>query len=165
MKSSQERVTYLPLQPRPYPATVSLFIPMYNEELIGDFLRAELELFMREVKGDAERVLVKDGSSDRTLVRIAEWAAEDHRIIGIHMSRNFGHQIASTAGLDYASGDAVVLLDADLQDALSVVHQMIDRYCEGYDVVYGQRETRDGESTFKRFTARGLLPADARHVM
>ena len=71
----------------------------------------------------------------------------------LHLSRNFGHQIAATAGLDHATGDAVVLLDADLQDPLSVIHQMIDRYCDGYDVVYGQRESRAGESAYKRFTA------------
>ena len=71
----------------------------------------------------------------------------------INLSRNFGHQIASTAALDYATGDAVVLLDADLQDPLSVIHQMIERYREGYDVVYGQREARRGETFFKRSTA------------
>ena len=80
--------------------------------------------------------------SSKTLDQIAAWAYEDPRIKVVNLLRNFCHQSASTAGLDYASGDAVVLLDADLQDPVSVIHQMIARYCEGYDVVYGQRMTR-----------------------
>lgn len=126
---------------------------MYNEELVVAFVRRELEQFVSEVRGNTEVVLVNDGSSDRTLEQIADWAAEDQRIKVVHLSRNFGHQIAATAGLDYATGDAVVLIDADLQDPLPVIHQMIARYMEGYDVVYGQREKRQGESGFKLFTA------------
>jgi dolichol-phosphate mannosyltransferase len=71
----------------------------------------------------------------------------------LQLSRNFGHQLAATAGLDYATGDAIVLIDADLQDPLPVIHQMIERYREGYDVVYGQREVRAGETVFKRASA------------
>src|SRR5450759_3682293 len=108
---------------------------------------------MPEVSAELEVILVNDGSSDRTIDKIAGWAAEDRRIKVLQLSRNFGHQIASTAGLDYATGNAVVLIDADLQDPLPVVHQMIERYREGYDVVYGQREARQGESAFKRLTA------------
>jgi len=84
---------------------------------------------------------------------VVEWAAVDSSVKVLHLSRNFGHQIATTAGLDYATGDAVVILDADLQDPLLVIHEMIDRYSEGYDVVYGQRVSRAGESSYKRFTA------------
>src|SRR5262249_31152504 len=69
------------------------------------------------------------------------------------LSRNFGHQNASTAGLDYASGDAIVLMDADLQDPPELILQMLDKYCEGYDVVYGQRIAREGEGLFKKFSA------------
>lgn len=141
------------LQPRPYPRLLSLVIPMYNEESVIPHLYTALEDFMKEIKGDAEVVLVNDGSSDGTLALIAAWAQEDSRIKVVNLSRNFGHQGASTAGLDYAAGDAVVLLDADLQDPVAVIHQMIERYCEGYDVVYGQRIARQGESIFKRFTA------------
>jgi dolichol-phosphate mannosyltransferase len=108
---------------------------------------------MHDVHSQCEVILVNDGSSDGTLQKIADWAGEDHRIKVLHLSRNFGHQIAATAGLDYASGDAVVLIDADLQDPLPVIHQMIERYCEGYDVIYGQREARLGESRSKLFTA------------
>jgi glycosyltransferase involved in cell wall biosynthesis len=141
------------LQPRPYPATLSLVIPMYNEESVVPFLRSALEEFLPELQSHTEVVLVNDGSSDATLKLLVDWARQDTRIKVINFSRNFGHQIASTAGLDYASGDAVVLLDADLQDPLGVIHRMIERYCEGYDVVYGQRESRLGESWFKRITA------------
>jgi dolichol-phosphate mannosyltransferase len=126
---------------------------MYNEEVVVDFLRAELENFMRDVSAEMEVILVNDGSSDGTIEKVVAWAAEDRRIKVLQLSRNFGHQIASTAGLDYATGDAVVLIDADLQDPLPVVHRMIERYREGYDVVYGQREARQGESAVKRFTA------------
>ena len=145
--------TFHLLEPRPEPVILSIVIPMYNESAVVDALRTELERFMREVKSEVEIVLVNDGSADDTLARIADWASQDRRVKVIHLSRNFGHQIAATAGLDHASGDAIVLIDADLQDPIAVVHTMIERYCEGYDVVYGQRETRAGETAFKRLTA------------
>ena len=153
MPQAQARETYHILQPRPSPARLSLVIPVYNEEAAVDFLRAEVERFMGEVASEMEVILVNDGSSDRTIDKIGAWAAEDRRIKVLHLSRNFGHQIASTAGLDYATGDAVVLIDADLQDPLPVVHQMLERYRGGYDVVYGQRVARQGESAVKLFTA------------
>jgi polyisoprenyl-phosphate glycosyltransferase len=149
---SQSQTFHL-LQPRPYPGLLSLVIPMYNEEAVVPFLRSALEQFTSEVSGDTEIILVNDGSSDRTLAGIASWAAEDPRVKVIHLSRNFGHQIACTAGLDFASGDAVVVLDADLQHPLPVVHEMVRRYCEGYDVAYAAGLVREGESWFKRFSA------------
>jgi dolichol-phosphate mannosyltransferase len=126
---------------------------MYNEEAVFGILRAHLEAFLATLSSAAELVLVNDGSADRTIEKASAWAAEDPRVKVIHLSRNFGHQIAATAGLDHATGDAIVLIDADLQDPLPVIHTMLDRYREGYDVVYGQRERRDGESAFKLFTA------------
>src|ERR1035438_6426187 len=153
MAEAQARDTYHILQPRPSPASLSLVIPMYNEEAIVHFLRAEVEKFMREVPADMEVILVNDGSSDRTIDGIVAWAAEDRRIKIVHLSRNFGHQIALTAGLDYATGDAVAVIDADLQDPLPVIHQMIERYREGYDVVYGQRAARQGESVAFKVSA------------
>jgi glycosyltransferase involved in cell wall biosynthesis len=172
MPNSDDRPTYHLMQLRPYPALLSIVIPMYNEEGVVKSLRPAVEAFMREVAGEVEVILVNDGSSDRTLDEIAAWASEDRRIKVVHLSRNFGHQIAATAGLDNTSGDAVVLMDADLQDPLPVIHEMIAHYCEGYDVVYGQRTARRGESPFKRLTSwsfyrlmRGLvhkgLPVDA----
>jgi dolichol-phosphate mannosyltransferase len=141
------------LQPRPYPSLISLVVPMYNEESAVPHLREALTAFMPELRCDVEVILVNDGSGDGTLAQIAAWAHDDPRVKVIGLSRNFGHQNASTAGLDYASGDAVVLLDADLQDPVSVVHQMVERYQQGYDVVYGQRMVRRRESIFKRFSA------------
>jgi dolichol-phosphate mannosyltransferase len=126
---------------------------MYNEEETVPLFRAAIESFMKEVACQTEVVLVNDGSRDSTIELLVGWARADGRIKVIHLSRNFGHQIAATAGLDHASGDAVVLIDADLQDPLSVVHEMIKRYCEGYDVAYGRREMRVGESWIKISTA------------
>jgi glycosyltransferase involved in cell wall biosynthesis len=141
------------LVPRPYPRTVSVVVAMFNEEETVPLLRAALERFLRELRADAEVILVNDGSTDSTIDQIMDWAAHDSRAKVIHLSRNFGHQIAATAGLDYASGDAVVLIDADLQDPLETVHVMIERYCEGYDVAYGRRLQRSGETWFKLATA------------
>jgi glycosyltransferase involved in cell wall biosynthesis len=141
------------LRPRPYPKSLSLVVPMYNEEAVLAPFRAAVESFLLEVQCASEVIIVNDGSADTTLDQLVAWAAADSRIRVVHLSRNFGHQIAATAGLDHATGDAIVLMDADLQDPLCVVHQMIGRYREGYDVVYGQRETRDGETLYKRFTA------------
>jgi len=148
-----DAVTRHLLRPRVRPARLSLVIPMCNEESVVPLLREALEQFAQTLTSELELVLVNDGSSDQTLSYLAEWAAADPRVRVLHLSRNFGHQIATTAGLDDATGDAVVILDADLQDPLHVIPLMIDRYCEGYDVVYGQRESRAGESMYKRFTA------------
>ena len=126
---------------------------MYNEEEVIAPLRNALTGFADTLGSEVELILVNDGSSDQTIAFLAEWAASDPRVKVLHLSRNFGHQIAATAGLDHATGDAAVLLDSDLQDPPAVIHQMIDRYCEGYDVVYGQRTTRAGDSAYKRFTA------------
>lgn len=104
--------------------------------------------------GDAwEVILVDDGSRDRSPELLAELAAQDPRYRVLHFARNFGHQAAITAGLDRAEGDAVVVMDADLQDPPEVVAEMLDRWREGFDVVYGVRNQRRGESLFKRATA------------
>ena len=126
---------------------------MYNEEAVVPFLRKALEQFIRAILCEIEIILVNDGSSDSTLAGISSWAAEDSRVKVVHLSRNFGHQLACTAGLDFATGDAVVVLDADLQHPLPVIHQMIGRYSEGYDVVYAAGLVRKGESWFKRVSA------------
>jgi dolichol-phosphate mannosyltransferase len=141
------------LVPRETPKGLSLAIPLYNEEAVIPHLREAVSSFAATLAGALEILLVNDGSTDRTFQLAAEWAAADPRVRVLHLSRNFGHQIAATAALDHATGDAVVLLDADLQDPLAVIHQMIARYREGYDVVYGQRASRAGESAYKRFTA------------
>ena len=103
---SQEKNTFHLLQPRPYPSKLSLVIPMYNEEAVIPLLRPALEQFMNEVGCETEIILVNDGSYDATIEKLSGWAREDPRIKVVHFSRNFGHQFACTAGLDYASGDA-----------------------------------------------------------
>ena len=105
---------------------------------------------------DVELIFVDDGSSDQTRAMIKSYVVEDTHIKLIAFARNFGHQIAVTAGLDAAQGDAVVLIDADLQDPPEVIHEMLAKWREGYDVVYGTRTERRGESFFKRLTARSF---------
>lgn len=141
------------LTPRENPKLLSFVIPCYNEQDVVPFLRAELEKFMATLPCECELVLVNDGSRDKTLFLLDEWARADKRVKLIGFARNFGHQTAVTAGLDVAKGDAIVIMDADLQDPPHVVHEMLARYREGYDVAYGQRETRAGETAFKKFTA------------
>lgn len=141
------------LNPRPAPKLLSIAIPAYNEEEVLPMLRRELSTFLPTLPCAVEVILVNDGSSDRTAERLVMWAQEDERIKVVNLARNFGHQIAATAGLDYASGDAVVLMDADLQDPPMVIHEMLEKYCEGYDVVYAKRVLREGENAVKRITA------------
>lgn len=141
------------LRSRPKPRLLSLVLPLYNEEEVFGELEKRLTEFLRSIDCAAEIILVNDGSSDATRTCIECWALKDPRVKGICLARNFGHQIAVTAGLEHASGDAIVVMDADLQDPPEVVREMIAKYQEGYDVVYGQRIERAGETVFKRATA------------
>jgi dolichol-phosphate mannosyltransferase len=137
--------------------TLSFVIPIFNEEAIIPELDRRLRAFLDEIRpeiGDAwEVVFVNDGSKDRSLELMRGVAASEPRYKVISFSRNFGHQVAITAGLDRAEGDAVVVMDADLQDPPEVVRAMIARWREGYDVAYGVRQKRHGETMFKRLTA------------
>lgn len=141
------------LERRDNPALLSLVIPLYNEAAMVPLLAARMEAFAQTLPCAYELILVNDGSTDRTVELLWEWAVRVPQVKVIALARNFGHQIAATAGLDYASGDAVVLMDADLQDPPELVHQMLDEYRNGYDVVYAQRTRRDGEGMWKRFSA------------
>ncbi|MGA2907446.1 MAG: glycosyltransferase family 2 protein [Terracidiphilus sp.] len=141
------------LQSRPDPAQLSLVVPCYNEAESLPLLAAEVTRFIDAAPYPCEVVLVNDGSTDRTIEFLVDWSARDRRIKVLSFSRNFGHQLAATAGVDYAAGDAVVLIDADLQDPLDVIHLMVAEYRNGYDVVCGQRSVRAGENLFKRATA------------
>ena len=137
------------------PRELSLFsvvAPVYNED-------ATIEQFYARVCAALgtlpfELVLVDDGSSDGTPMKLEALAASDPRVRVVYLSRNFGHQTALTAGLDHARGDAVVMLDADLQDPPELITTMLDHWRAGCDVVYAVREHRDGESRFKLSTAR-----------
>src|SRR5206468_5006567 len=133
--------------------TYSLVVPAYNEEGVIEELVAHLAKVMDALDGDAEAILVDDGSRDRTYELMLDAAQEEPRLRLIRLSRNFGHQIALTAGVDLAAGDAVIVLDADLQDPPEVVLELAARWREGYDVVYAVREERKGDTQFKRATA------------
>lgn len=136
---------------------LSLVIPCYNEEEVIHETIKRLKAFCAKLQGlDVELIFVDDGSRDRTRSLLKDYAERDPRIKVIGFARNFGHQIAVTAGIDAAAGDAVVLIDADLQDPPEVVHEMIAKWREGYDVVYGTRTERPGESRFKLATARAF---------
>ena len=138
-------------------ATLSIVVPLFNE---ADNL-LELLRRVREVVGNLtvapaawELILVDDGSADATLALLLDAAAVDPHLRVVSLSRNFGHQIAATAGLDAARGDAVVLMDGDLQDPPELIDAFLAKFREGYDVVYATRRRRAGESRFKLLTAR-----------
>lgn len=136
---------------------LSVVIPCYNEEeVIGETLKRLRDFRAMVTDLDCEFIFVDDGSKDRTreLLMAAQAADPEIRIVGF--ARNFGHQTAVTAGIDAASGDAVVLIDADLQDPPEVVTEMIALWRAGYHVVYGTRVDRPGESAFKLVTARAF---------
>ncbi len=132
---------------------ISVIIPMYNEEEVIAETYRRLTDVMRRTGDDYELIFVNDGGVDRSPAIIRELSARDESVKLIDFSRNFGHQIAVTAGMDYASGDAVIIIDADLQDPPHLILDMLDKWREGYDVVYAQRIKRNGESLFKKGSA------------
>ena len=134
--------------------TISIVVPVYNEEPVLAELHRRVSAVLDGVGEPWELILVNDGSRDRSAKVIAELHEQDERVKGVSFSRNFGFQIAATAGLDHAQGDAIILSDADLQDPPEVYPEMIAKWREGYDVVYGQRKSREGETWFKLITAK-----------
>lgn len=137
------------------PPLVSIVAPMWNEEQSVDaFLREVIAVVDADTEWDFEVLLVDDGSSDATLARIAPWADQFSQVRVIELSRNFGHQAAITAGVFEARGDAVIVMDSDLQDPPSLIPELVDAWSAGADVVYAVRRQRQGDSFFKRATAR-----------
>ena len=139
---------------------ISLVVPCYNEHEVLPIMVERLQSLARtlnaELKCDTEIVLVDDGSGDGTWDQIRGHAAADDRIRGARLTRNFGQQAALTCAYALARGDAVVCLDADLQDPPEVVPEMVQRWREGFDVVYAVRRVRRGENVLKRGTAGGF---------
>jgi glycosyltransferase involved in cell wall biosynthesis len=131
---------------------LSIVVPIYNEAEVLDELLLRLRTVL-EPLGPYEVVLVDDASHDGSWERLLSHAAGDGRLRLLRLSRNFGHQVAITAGLDAARGDAVVTIDGDLQDPPEVIPALVAKWREGYDVVYGVRTEREGETFFKRGTA------------
>ncbi len=133
---------------------LSVVVPVYNEqEVIGETVK-RLVGVLDGMSVDYEVVFVNDGSQDGTLSVLRPLCEADARLKLVNFSRNFGHQIAITAGMDMTRGDAVVVIDADLQDPPEVIPGMFEVWKQGYEVVYGKRVSREGETFFKKFTAR-----------
>ena len=137
------------------PAMLSVVVPLYNEEgNVAELVRRLRAAADGCIVDGYELVFVDDGSGDRTWTLLRGYAAVDPRIVLVQLSRNFGHQLAATAGLDIARGDAIVLIDADLQDPPELIPAMVERWRAGFDVVYAVRRRRKGESRFKIWSAR-----------
>lgn len=145
---------------RPQSASINVIVPCFNEQevlaLTHTRLKAALEKTCLDQQMRYQIIYVDDGSRDQTAHLLNQIANDDETVKIILLSRNFGHQIAVTAGLDHASGDCAVIIDADLQDPPELIADMIARWREGFDVVYGQRTDRAGESRFKIGTARAF---------
>lgn len=136
---------------------ISVIVPIYfEEEVIGEFHRRTAQVLHKlESDYDFEIIYVNDGSTDKSLALLLGLYEKDKQHIKIiDFSRNFGHQLAITAGIDHARGDMVVLIDGDLQDPPEVIPQMVEKWREGYHVIYGVRERRKGETAFKLLTAK-----------
>ena len=132
---------------------LSVVIPVYNEEINIVPMYDRLLATLSDKVGSLEILYVDDGSADTSWEKISELAGRDERVQGVRFARNFGHQAALTAGVDAARGRAVVIIDGDMQDPPEVIPEMVDRWREGFEVVYGQRENREGETWFKLATA------------
>ncbi len=133
---------------------ISVIIPVYNEQEILDELYKRLTKAVSGITSDYELIFVNDGSRDLSLSKLMELADHDEKVYYINFSRNFGHQLAVTAGLDHCHGKAVVIIDADLQDPPELIPEMYAKHREGYEVVYARRTKRKGEGWFKKASAR-----------
>ena len=143
---------------------LSIVVPVFNEELIIEELVRRMLAAAESITPDYEIIFVNDGSRDSSLQKLETASDRYPRIHFINFSRNFGHQIAITAGMDYASGEAIVTIDGDLQDPPELISEMVTAYKSGYKVVYAKRRERKGETFFKRFTARAFYRILARMV-
>ncbi|MBR1802952.1 MAG: glycosyltransferase family 2 protein [Clostridia bacterium] len=134
---------------------VTILVPAYNEEEVLHMLYERLETLMDDNRAyDFEVLLVNDGSKDKTLQIMQELREKDKRINYLNLSRNFGKETAMIAGLDYCKGDAVIIIDADLQDPPELIPELLKYWEEGYDDVYAKRKSRQGESFLKKFTSK-----------
>ena len=131
----------------------SLVIPIYNEQETLQALFDALNRVITQIDGSCEVIFVNDGSKDNSINLLKAATTIHSHFKVINLSRNFGHQVAVTAGLDYVSGDATVIMDADLQDPPEVILELINKWKEGYEVVYAVRSKRNGDSLLKRLTA------------
>lgn len=135
------------------PKSLSIVVPCFNEEEVIEELRRRLVAVVEKLGIPYEIILVDDGSKDRTWAMMQAISAADSHFKSIRLSRNYGHQIALTCGLDQAFGEATLIIDADLQDPPELLPQMLDRWNDGFDVIYGKRKKRLGESASKKLFA------------
>lgn len=134
---------------------VSVVIPMYYEEEVANECYQRMKTVLTSISNyEYEIIFINDGSKDRTLEILEEIAKEDPNVKVLSFSRNFGHQCAVTAGIKHVSGDAIVIIDADLQDPPELIPEMLELWEQGYEVIYGKRKLREGESKFKLLTAK-----------
>ena len=134
---------------------ISIIVPAYNEEESIPFLYERIIKLINDIKNyEFEVLFINDGSKDNTLDIIKQLRNKDNRICYVNLSRNFGKEIAMMAGVDYADGDAVIFMDADLQDPPELIPELIKYWEEGYDDVYAKRKSRDGETFLKKFTSK-----------
>ena len=141
----------------------SIIAPIFNESGNIQELFKRISTVMDSTEEPWELILIDDGSTDDSAELIRNFASQDSRVRPIIFARNFGHQLAVTAGLDFSRGDAVVIIDSDLQDPPEVILDLITKWKEGYQVVYAVRAEREGESWFKLFTASFFLSFDLQH--
>lgn len=134
---------------------ITIIIPAYNEEMVIEECYRRIRLNLEKIKNyNYEMIFINDGSKDKTLELLEEIAKNDKNVKVISFSRNFGHQAAVEAGLKEISGDVVLIIDADLQDPPELIHDMLNLWEKGNDIVYGKRTKRDGENIFKLFSAK-----------
>jgi dolichol-phosphate mannosyltransferase len=133
---------------------LSVVIPVYNEQEVITETYKRLNQTLYNLDMNVEYIFINDGSKDDTYLKLKEISVTSSAVKVINFSRNFGHQIAITAGMDFSKGDAVAVIDADLQDPPEVILKMVEKWKEGYEVVYGKRSHREGETFFKKFTAK-----------
>ena len=134
---------------------ISVVIPMYQEEQVVEECYKRIQSIFENIKDyDYEIICVNDGSNDKTLEILEQLASKDNKLKIISFARNFGHQMAVTAGIKHITGDAVIIIDADLQDPPEIIPEMIKLWEKGNDVIYGKRKKRKGESTFKVLSAK-----------
>ena len=135
---------------------LSVIVPVYNEEEVLSAFHDRLSEVLKSMLVNAEIIYVNDGSTDKTILLLNTLRENDPRITLLELSRNFGKEIALTAGLDYASGDAIAVIDADLQDPPELIPELFKHWKEGYDVVYARRLAREGETILKKVTANAF---------
>lgn len=133
---------------------ISVIVPMYNEEAVIPATYSRLKEVLDGLKENYEIIFINDGSRDRTRDMLMEICEKDKTVKLIDFARNFGHQVAITAGMDYAAGECMVIIDGDLQDPPELIPKMMELWRQGYDVVYGKRISRQGETIFKKVTAK-----------